>query len=154
DRREDPIRLRNMLRSVEGELKGGGASPAEVDGILSPARELLEGREFWQAGHRGAAMYLGRDFSRLYTPPVDLPEQAVVGERFEITPLLPALADGGPFYVLGLAGNGWRLLQCTRWACSRLEIPGAPANEEEALAVVEPTPSLQHHTADRPAGDL
>src|SRR5690606_17945713 len=83
-----------------------------------------------------------------------LPEQAVVGERFEITPLLPALADGGPFYVLGLAGNGWRLLQCTRWACSRLEIPGAPANEEEALAVVEPTPSLQHHTADRPAGDL
>jgi hypothetical protein len=153
DRREDPIRFRNLMREAEGELKESGASAQEVDALLAPARELLAGREFWGAGHSAAAMFLAKDFVRLYTPPVSLPQQMIVGERFEVSPLLPALADGGPFYLLALAGNGWRLLQCTRWACVRMDIPGAPANEEEALAVFEPTPSLQHHTADRQAGE-
>lgn len=154
ERREDPIRLRNLLRSAEGELKSMGSAPAEIDALLAPARALLEEREFWEAGHGAVAIFLGPDFAQMHTPPTELPEQVVVGDRFEISPLLPALTDGGPFYVLGLAGNGWRLLQCTRWASARMDIPGAPANEEEALEVVEPHPSLQHHTADRPAGEF
>ncbi|MFG0284651.1 MAG: hypothetical protein ACF8R7_09540 [Phycisphaerales bacterium JB039] len=152
DKREDPIRFKNLTAAAETELERKLLKPPAVDRLLAPARDLLENRSFWNRGSGSVAMFLAPGFSRLYSPPVELPERMVVGTRFEISPLLPALHDGGPFYILAISGDGWRLLQCTRHSSVRVDLPGAPASLEEAMAVSEPTPSLQGHTADRPAG--
>ncbi len=152
EKREDRIRFKNIVNRAGEELARAGARPGVIDETLAPARALIDDPAFWRLGHCSVAMYLAPGFARLYTPPVETPERAVAGDRFEVSPLLPALADGGPFYTLALSGNGWRLLECTRWGQSRVELPGAPADMDEALAGVEPVPSLQHHVGDQPAG--
>ncbi len=122
DVRQDPVELKNLLKQAEDRLSAGGMRPTEARDLLEPGQLLLEDTGFWQQAKGGLALYIGPNFFKAYHVPIELEEQCVVNDRFDVKPLLPLLA-GKRFYVLGVSDHHVRLLECTPRTCHRVQLP-------------------------------
>ena len=122
DVRQDPVELKNLLRSAEEKLTASGMRGTVARDLLEPARLLVDDVEFWNRNEGGLAIYLAPDFFQAYRVPIELEEQCVVNDRFEVKPLLPLL-EGHRFYVLAVSDNDIRLLQCSPQSCCAVELP-------------------------------
>jgi hypothetical protein len=71
-----------------------------VDSVLAPLRRLVNDGLFWQYQSDGLALYSRPGWWRALRVPLDLPELAVMADRFHISPLLPLLTGDGHFFVL------------------------------------------------------
>lgn len=130
---QDPIRLKNLLKSAEEHLESGNLRPSEINTLLAPARALLSDSPFWRTAQDGLALFLATDVFHWFKIPIALPESISVGERFIIRPLLPALQTGERFFVLTLSKNQVRLLEATGDQIGELDPAGVPASLAEAL---------------------
>jgi hypothetical protein len=110
---QDPIRLRNLLRTSEDKLVASGLRASEARAMLKPAESLLTDNLFWRQQSDGLALFLDTSLYFYYRIPLVLKEEAGVGERFYIKPLVPLLSDCGWFYLLAISQDDVRLLQCT-----------------------------------------
>jgi hypothetical protein len=144
-----PIRLKNLLRQATDALKTDGVRAPEIDRLLAPLRRLLDDRLFWQYQSDGLALFSRPGWWRSFRVPLDLPELAVVDDRFHVTPLLPLLAGDGHFFVLALSQNQIRLLEGTRDRMEEVDLPGVPLGIRDALQGEEVQKQLQLYVADR-----
>jgi hypothetical protein len=116
----EPLRLKHLLAQAEAHLFALGLRTPQVMELLAPATRLLEDNlAFWQHQRDGLALFLARDTSMVYRLPVSFAEQAVVGSRFYIRPLLPLLSGDGTFYLLALSQNHVRLWRGSRYRLDR-----------------------------------
>lgn len=110
--RQDPIRLRNLIARADERLAKNWRS-TERAALLASARSLVDDDFFWRRQEEGLAIFIAPEFSRIHKLPATVPEQVVVGDHFQILPLLPML-DGGQFWLLSLSAARTRLYQGTR----------------------------------------
>lgn len=146
DTRQDPIRLKNLLRQAEEQLIEKGMRTVDARRILEPAHNLEGYSPFWRRLLDGLVMYLGEGVFRYYTLPLPLSEQLVVAEHFYIKPLLPLLSGDGRFYVLALSQNQVRLLQGTRFSVGEVDLEGVPGSLAELLDGLNREKQLQFHS--------
>ena len=121
-----PIRLKNLLRQAADGLEANGASAPTIESLLAPLRRLLDDRLFWLYQSDGLALFSRPGWWSSFRVPLDLPELAVVADRFHVTPLLPLLTGDGHFFVLALSQNQIRLLEGTRDRLEEVDLPGEP----------------------------
>jgi len=150
--RQDPIRLKNMLREAEQRLNEMDLSTRERSELLEPAQRLLDDSTFWQHQSDGLAILSSSGIFRCYRLPLSFDELVVVTNRFHIKPLLTLFACDGQFYVLALSQNEVRLLQGTRYAVDEVDLPDVPRSLAEALRYDDPERQLQFHTPAPVAG--
>src|SRR5829696_8599314 len=122
-----PIRLKNLLRQATEALQADGVRPAMVHSVLAPLRRLVNDGLFWRYQSDGLALYSRPGWWRALRVPLDLPELAVVADRFHISPLLPLLTGDGHYFVLALSQHQIRLLEGTRDRLEEVHLPGGPA---------------------------
>jgi hypothetical protein len=120
--RQDPARLKNLLREAEEKLVSLKMRGTIARDLLSPASCLLDRPDFWPKNEHGLAIYICPGFDLILRLPIDVEETVIVNERFDIKPLLPLLEDK-LFYVLAIAQNDVRLLECTPHSCRKVELP-------------------------------
>lgn len=77
-----PIRLKNLLREATEALKADGVKAPMVHSVLAPLRRLVNDGLFWQYQSDGLALYSRPGWWRALRVPLDLPELAVVADRF------------------------------------------------------------------------
>ena len=130
---EDPIRFRKLLGQEQERLVAHGLRPAAARELLAPLQSLLEDVSFWPNQCDGLAVFLARDFLRVYRLPWAFPEELEVGGLFLVAPLVPLLTGDGRFYVLALSQNSVRLFQGSRFTLSPVDLKGVPRNLAEAL---------------------
>ncbi|MGA2329083.1 MAG: hypothetical protein ABSH05_22695 [Bryobacteraceae bacterium] len=145
--RQDPIRLKNLLRQVEEALAGQALDGGEIEAIVRPVHALIEDYDFWQHQEDGLAIFRSPELFFRYRVDLLLPELAVVAERFHLKPLLPHITGDGRFYVLALSQNRACLLRATRDSMVELQPEGMPASLAEALRNRVPERQLQAHSA-------
>jgi hypothetical protein len=147
--RQDPIRLKNLLKQAEERLRNNGLRRADAEEILEPARKLLSDRVFWQHQSDGLAVFASPKTFHSYRLPFSFTELVVVTDRFHVKPLLPLLSGDGRFYVLALSQKQVRLLQGTRHSVGEVNLEDVPTSLAEALGGEERERQLQLHTAAR-----
>jgi hypothetical protein len=118
------IRAKNVLARAEQVLRSDGLPHAEIDHLVGQARRALGQVRPLGANHAGLAVFVDRDSLHLYDVPARLPEAAVVGERFVITPLLPALDMQGTFFLLTMTQDVIRLFKGTSLSLQRVQPDG------------------------------
>lgn len=151
DTLQDPIRLKNLIRHAEQRLEQGAESPVAIRTLLGPLRELVDQYEFWQHQAEGLALFRSQDFFRHYRVPFDVPELAVVGERFHLKPLLAALEANQRFYVLALCQDAAKVYEANQLRIVEIEIPDMPSNPLRSATERVARRQLQSHTAERQA---
>jgi Bacterial archaeo-eukaryotic release factor family 7 len=147
---QDPIRFKNLLRQAEERLQAAGLRAPEAEQMLQPAEKLLDNKRFWQHQSDGLVTFVASDLFRCYRLPLPFEELVVVNNRFYLKPLLPLLRSDDRFYVLALSQKEVRLLKCTRYLVSEVELAGVPKNMAEALKYDDPERQLQFHTGTAP----
>lgn len=147
-RRENLIRLKNLLREATEQLEACGVeNNKETARLLAPAEALTKDPSFPSRQGQGAAIYLENGQGRGYLLPWSPDhEQALVARHFYIRPLLPALSDSR-FFILDLSLGSIRLLRCNQHGTERVALPDdVPQSMAEALRWDDPESQLQWHT--------
>lgn len=141
------IRLKNLISEAESQLAEAGLAARAVDAFLKPAKDLIGYGRFWLEPANGMAIFLGKNFSRIYTLPLDFAELVVVGDQVHLKPLLQLFAGNGRFYVLALSQQEIRLLQGTRFTVEQVQLRNVPDSLTDALKWDDPERHLQWHTS-------
>lgn len=118
---QNPIRLRNLVRDVEGRLRKRGFGAAEATQYLQPLTALVEDESFWMEQDQGLALFLSPEHLTVLHLPERLEEIAVVGPRFYITPLIPIAHGQGQFFLLALNQKKPRLYYGTKYQLAEWE---------------------------------
>lgn len=133
DIRQDPIRLKNLVRQAEQQLIDEGTRPAEARHLLEPVAALVEDAAFWRHQAEGLAVFRSPDVFKTYRVPFPVGEFVAVTDRFYIKPLLPLLINEARFYVLALSQKTVRLLDCTRDGFEPVPLSDVPQDIEQTL---------------------
>ncbi len=153
DQEQNPIRLKNLLRNVRGQLQDNGHDEDEVDELLAPARQLLGDSLFWRKMSDGMVLFLTPDAMEVYRLPINFEELAIAGSRLHLKPLFPLIASNNRFYVLALSQNQVQLYQGTHYGLSEIESKEMPESIADALLKFEePNRQVQGHTSHRNGG--
>ncbi len=145
---QDPVMLKNALREIERELVEKGLRLTEATEITASAWPLIEDTVYWSHQLDGLAMFLGRNDAYAFRLPLQFSEQVICENQFYIRPLLPMLTGDGRFYILRISQNNIRLLQCSRYTVSEVELRDVK-NVKEMLAQfdVDQSLSMRHASA-------
>ena len=146
DTRQDPIRLKNLIKRAESLLINLGHRPASVRKLLAPARELADSGEFWRQQGDGLALFASDDFFQCFSLPIPYHESVSVGKRLLVSPLLPLLAENGTFYLLALSRNRVRFFRGSSTDLTELDVPGVPQGVDGALKYDVRESQLQVHS--------
>jgi hypothetical protein len=130
---QNPIRLKNLLRTVQQKLEESGMESTDAAELMTPVRELVDDQTFWQTQSDGLAIFRSPEVFRTYRLPAALDEFVLVNERFHLKPLFTLLAEEQPFYVLAISLKNIRLIEATQHHAQELEIPGVPRSLAETL---------------------
>jgi hypothetical protein len=150
--RQDPIRLKNLLRECELSLEARALRKSEIQELLDPIRDLVDDYDFWQHQSDGLAMFRSRHLFRKYRVALKLPELALVADRFHSKPMLSLLTADCRYVILALSQNEIRIFRASRDTITEVEPSGMPSNLAEAVGKRRADRSLQNHSASSAAG--
>lgn len=122
------VRFANLVRGAEHLLRTDGMSNDDIATVMGGARDLVEDLWLWERPADGLALFADSGATRTYWVQATLPEMAIAGDRFVVTPLLPTFNARGRFLVLQLTRAETRLLAGDRSGFSELTSLGAPAD--------------------------
>jgi hypothetical protein len=146
-RREEPTRLRNLLREASSRLAQWGLAETDASALLAPIAALVEaGDGLWNAPANGYAFFAASGFFRPVRLEFPVAERVHVGTRFAVRPLVAVLARPATHYVLALSLKRVRLLENSADGCRELRLPGLPASFEAAMNYVEYYSGVGAHT--------
>ena len=143
---QNKIRFKNALQDVEAELQQLEHKTPDIEELLRPARDLNENHEFWQNQSAGLAVFITDGTMDSIQLPEEVPEVAVVSDRFHLKPLLPFATGQVRYYILALEREGVRMFRGGRHAVEQLPLTGAPNSLAEFLQWDDPEAQLQWHT--------
>lgn len=141
----NPIRLKNLLDEVKSQLAHHKLRSGEIDELLEPIRARLDDSWFWQHQNAGLALFAAPGESYSFRLPIAFESIAEAADAFITRPLVPLLTGDGFFYILALSRHGVRLLQCSRFSYSRLELAGVPTSLPEELRYDVFQENVEHH---------
>jgi hypothetical protein len=143
--RQNPAKLKALLRQAGERLGARGVRPSEVDELLAPATELVEQGATWGQFGRGMAVLLSQNGARTVQLPVPCDERCEVGANFFVLPLIEALAGDIVYFVLAVSQNQVRLFRGSRSEMEEVAVPGLPADRETAVLLEDTERTLQAH---------
>ena len=146
DARQDPARLRNLLKTAEAKLAENGVRPERSEALLAPGYSLVTNEVFWREQSHGLALFLGENGMSAFNLPFEPMEQAVAGERFHLFPLLICLNGDRPFLILTVSARKARLY----WA-SRDRIVPEPVKLPQGIEAVAERTEYEATRGSRPA---
>lgn len=125
ENQQDPIRYRNLVRSLEDSLRQ--MHPADgVRELIAPFQELVDDWAFWNHAEHGLAVLGARGFFRVYRLLRPVPERAIVADSFHLKPLLRIVQSADRFHVLALNRQAAKMFEGNRDALREIEMaPGA-----------------------------
>jgi hypothetical protein len=151
--RQDPIRLKNLLRDAARRLERRGIGEDDAARVLAPAARLVEARAFWRHQQEGLAVFVAPGFARVYSAPRAFPERVVVGDRFHVLQLVPVVEADDRFYVLALSQSDVRLVAATPTTAAEVDLGDLPRSVGAALLEDTPDGQLQPHVVSIGGGE-
>ncbi|MHB9004693.1 MAG: baeRF7 domain-containing protein, partial [Coriobacteriia bacterium] len=144
---QDTIRFKNQLRAASEALSEQMRGP-EAEALLKPGFDLLDDPSFWRGGFAGLAVFISSAGSRVVKTPETIAELVSVSDRFSLRPLIAALGDDRPFYVLALTRNNSRLLKADRAGLTEIDLGDTPVSVADTLAYddIERGATFQYRT--------
>lgn len=147
DNQQDPIRYRNLLKSLEESLLRRHAA-SEAEPSLEPFRALCDDRDFWNHSWDGLAVLGGAGSFRTIRVHRKVPELAIVAESFHIKPLLRIVQSADRYHVLSLNRKEVQLFEGNRDHLDEVELAtGVPRTVTDSLGgeLTEPHQTVTSH---------
>ena len=154
ERREDPIRFRNLLNKCQNALEGR-CSPRKAAELLEPGFELVNNTMFWKDVSHSLAIFMSPDFSDYFQLSARPEEKFHIGKFFHILPLVTMAANNRSFYILLLSQKKIKFFKATGSSVNEVALRNVPKSIEEILQfdVVEEHIGVHSAPAGKSAGN-
>lgn len=150
-KRQDPLRLKNLVRQAEHALENSGTKPARARELLEPLVGLIQDYSFWKAQSEGLAIFVSPDTLRYYHLPFPFNELIVTGNHFHFKPLIPLMSEDGMFYILVLSLHQVRLFQANRYNIGEIHVgKGFPTDARRMKVHHDTERHLDFHNSKTP----
>ena len=144
--------LKSVLRSVRKQLAERHTDTATGGGLLAPIEQLAVNLQMAHTWSNSLIAFRSPGAFRHYWVRKRLKEIAEVGERFEIRPLLAALAREQRFHLLAIGRHHVRLFRSTPHYTDEVRLEGiAPQNMQGSLHTRQPDHLLEDRMAAGPS---
>jgi hypothetical protein len=148
-------RLKSALRSLRKQLEERHTHPDTITGLLAPIEQLGPNWETAEVWANSLIAFRSPGAFRHYWIHERRKDLAVVGERFEIRPLLAAMAREQRFYLLAIGRHHVRLFRSTPQSAEEVRLEGkAPQSMQEFLHTRPPDHLLESQLAGPSAGSM
>lgn len=145
-------RLKSGLRSVRKQLTECHTDTGTADGLLAPVEQLTANLQTAHTWSNSLIAFRSPGAFRHYWMRGRLKDLAVVSERFEVRPLLAALAREQRFHLLAIGRHHVRLFRSTPHHSEEVRLEGvAPQNMQEFLHTHEPDHLLEDRMSAGPS---
>lgn len=132
DRRQDPIRYRNLVTELERSLHQKYPK-SEARTVLEPFQALVDDREFWADAQDGLAVLGSPGGFQAYRLQRTAPELAVVADSLHVKPLIRFVQSADRYQVLCLSRGEATLYEGNRDALDPVDLAaGIPRTSIEA----------------------
>jgi len=133
ENQQDPIRFRNLLKTVEESLRQKYPTQ-EIQPLMEPFNLLASDRNFWNHTLDGLAILGAPGLFRIFRLQRPVSEFCVVADSFHVKPLIRILQSADRYQVLCLNRREMRIFEGNRDALDEVEpAPGVPKIISEAL---------------------
>jgi hypothetical protein len=83
--------MAGLVRDARGLLRAGGVGSRAANSIIKPVEGLVGAARVWESGSRGLAVFASADMFAVVLTGVPMATGVMIGRRFLVRPLLPAL---------------------------------------------------------------
>jgi hypothetical protein len=118
-------RLKNVVRGVQKLTDRGGAGSEITEALLDPINEVAAAVEAKRIWANSLVLFRSPEVFTYYIFHDRWKDSLIVADRFQIRPLLSALAREQRFHLLGLSRRRIRLLRCTQHSMEETSLEGA-----------------------------
>ncbi len=149
DRRQDPIRFRNLVKQLELTLarKYAGRESAP---ILRGFYDLAENGDFWNRALDGIAIFATSGLFKVYRLQRPVKELTFVADSFHTKPLMRIVQSADHYHVLGLSREEATLFEGNRYALDEVELaPEFPRTATDVIGVREGEPERKKRAYGR-----
>lgn len=128
DNRQDPVRLKNLLKEATERLLGE-FNKRDIEALLKRLENLASAVDFRNTLD-GLALFVNQDFGRAFQLPFPIKERVVIGETFFARDLVYALNHSTRYWVLVLSEKPTRLYEGFNHELTEVEEGGFPMIHE------------------------
>ncbi|MFG0334552.1 MAG: hypothetical protein ACF8TS_14445 [Maioricimonas sp. JB049] len=153
DSHQNPIRLKNLLTEASNQLESLDYDARDIKPLLRPASDLLDQDLFWTHQADGLAIFLARDFARIYQTGHAFGDEVVVDDSFRITPLIPATQPAGHYYVIAVSPDSCRFFEGSKFGLHQRTPDNLPENMEQVVPRDRERELNLHSMRPRPQSD-
>jgi Bacterial archaeo-eukaryotic release factor family 3 len=121
---ETAARFKSAIRAMEERLKRLDFEEAEMERFIRPVRDLAARGTSAGVWATSIVLYCSPGIFRCFLPQEPARESISLENRFQLRPLLSALAKEQRFNVLGLSQRNIRLLRCTPHHAEEVDLKG------------------------------
>ncbi|PKQ15135.1 MAG: hypothetical protein CVT67_10765 [Actinobacteria bacterium HGW-Actinobacteria-7] len=147
---QDRTRLKNLLRSASEKLVADGMRGTDAEAFYAPVSSLLEDDTFWRESSLGLAIFVSETTTEIMRLDTSVPEQAIVGDRFYLRPLMAARSGDRRFFALALDRAGSQLYRGDGATIEQMPLEGVPTSLADELRFDETQRSLQYSSVPAP----
>ncbi len=148
DQRAARLELKNLIATARASVRGT-LKPEETDALLAPAESLLAHGVQWSDLHHGIAFFLAPEKSLVVHLPSTVEPVVMIGDHFDVLPLLPLLQPDIEFHVLAVSRNDVKLYRGSRHMFEKMQVAGLPDNIDDDLWYEERSNALVSHGGPR-----
>ncbi len=144
ENKQDPIKFRNSLRTIENTLKMQ-VDKAYLQTLMEPLYQMEKNQDFWNRTLDGVAILASPQDCVVYLLPEPVEERLIIGESFHIKPLLRHFQSGGNYQLLGLSRDKFVLYEGSKNNLEKIDIAAdVPVTMEQVLGSDLTQPHLGH----------
>lgn len=142
---QDPIRFRNLLRTIEESLRQRYRD-RDTQPLLEPLRKLANDSAVWKHTLDGLAVLASADTFNVFRLQRGVKELAVVADSFHVKPLLRVVQSADRYQVLCLTRHTARVLVGNRFALDEVTPGDFPTTITAALGDQLTSPERTMHS--------
>jgi Bacterial archaeo-eukaryotic release factor family 3 len=147
---EIDVRLKNAIRGAQKKLAEFGVDATHSARLMAPIHEFATTAETNRIWGRAMILFRSPDLFQYYMLRGPVQEAQIVGDHFQIRPLLAAMAHEMRFHLLGLSRRHVRLFQCTQFRAEQ-EAAHLPQNLDAWLNTRQPDHVLDNRAVAGPS---
>ncbi len=126
------LELKNLASFARTSIEDQMRRP-DVDELLAPAEALLTSASDWSGLEHGFGLFLSPSKSISVRLPVAPEPLVMIGDRFNLLPILPMVSPDYEFHLLALSRNEIKVYRGSRYSFEVLDVPDLPDSLEDAL---------------------
>jgi hypothetical protein len=152
DSHQNRILFKDLVRDAFRQIEKLDIDEKSSQLIFEAVDRITQDKSFWLHQSKGFCLFVSPSFEQWFRLPIEVPQLAVLSNRFHVKPLISLINERYDFYVLALSKNDVKLYCGDAYGMAEEQVTNLPKSMSEALQLEVIEKEQQFHTSTTGVG--